>query len=156
MRRIAELPLWIGTARDARDIRGVLDLGIEAVVDLAVDEPPVLTTRELVYLRFPLVDGEGNPAWLLRLAAKTVARLLAAGVPTLVACSAGASRSPVIAAMAMAKREGIQPEDALTRVGHGDVSPALWREVVTANNGATGGRHEPSRQDPPQGVGRTQ
>ena len=132
MRRVVELPLWIGTARDARDIRGVLDLGIEAVVDLATDEPPVHPTRELVYLRFPLVDGEGNPPWILRSAVDAVAGLLAAGVPTLVACSAGASRSPVIAAMAMAKWEGIRPEEALTRIGQGDVSPALWREAVTS------------------------
>ena len=130
MRKVADLPLWIGTARDARDIRAVLDLGIGAVVDLAMDEPPVHPTRELVYLRFPLVDGEGNPAWLLRLAVDAVAELLTAGAPTLVACSAGASRSPVIAAMAIAKWQGIRPEDALTRIGHGDVSPALWREVT--------------------------
>ena len=128
MRKVVELPLWIGTARDARDIRSALDLGIEAVVDLAMDEPPVHPTRELVYLRYPLVDGQGNPAWILRLAVDAVAGLLTAGVPTLVACSAGASRSPVIAAMA--KHAGIRPEEALTRIGHGDVSPALWREVM--------------------------
>ena len=132
MRKVADLPLSSGTARDARDIRGLLDLGIEAVVDLAMDEPPVHPTRELVYLRFPLVDGQGNPAWVLRLAVDAVAGLLTAGMPTLVACSAGASRSPVIAAMAMAKHAGIRPEEALTRIGHGDVSPALWREVVTS------------------------
>ena len=130
MRQVADLPLWIGTARDARDIRGVLDLGIEAVVDLAMDEPPIPTTRELVYLRFPLVDGEGNPPWLLRLAVDAVIGLLTAGVSTLVACSAGASRSPAVAAMAMAKWQRIRPQEALTRIGHGDVSPALWREVV--------------------------
>lgn len=156
MRRVAELPLWICTARDARDIRGVLDLGIEAVVDLATDEPPIHPTRELVYLRFPLVDREGNPAWVLRLAVDAVVGLLAAGVPTLVASSAGASRSPVIAAMAIAKREGIRPEVALLRIGHGDVSPALWREVVAMNSGDTGGRHEPPRQDPPQGAERAE
>lgn len=143
MRRVAELPLWIGTARDARDIRGVLDLGIEAVIDLAMDEPPVPTTRQLVYLRFPLVDGEGNPAWLLRLAVDAVAGLLMAGVPTLVACSAGASRSPVIAAVAIAKWEGIRPEEALTRIGHGDVSPALWREVMANATWFGGLRGEP-------------
>jgi hypothetical protein len=48
MRRVADLPLWIGTAWDARDIRGVLDAGIEAVVDLAAEEPPAQPTRDLV------------------------------------------------------------------------------------------------------------
>lgn len=65
MRRIDGFPLWIGTARDARDIKGVLDAGIEAIVDLAIMNEPVTPTRELVYLRFPLIDGEGNPPWLL-------------------------------------------------------------------------------------------
>ena len=61
MRRHVEgFPLWIGTARDARDIKGVLDAGIEAIVDLAMMNEPVTPTRELVYLRFPLVDGGGN------------------------------------------------------------------------------------------------
>lgn len=83
MRKVADLPLWIGTARDARDMRVVLDLGIEAVVDLAMDELPVHPTRELMYLRFPLVDGEGNPAWLLRAAVDALTGLLTAGVPTL-------------------------------------------------------------------------
>ena len=94
MRQVGEYPLWIGTARDARDIRAVLDADIEAVVDLAMEEPPVALTRELVYLRFPLLDGEGNPVWLLRSAVVAVSQLIAARVPTLVACSAGMSRSP--------------------------------------------------------------
>ncbi len=36
----------------------------------------------------------------------------------------------MIAAMAIAKHAGIRPEEALMRIGHGDVSPALWREVL--------------------------
>lgn len=130
MRRIADLPLWIGTARDARDLRGIHEAGIQAVVDLAMDEPPVQPTRELVYLRFPLVDGGGNPEWLLRLAVEAVSGLLTAGVPTLVACSAGASRSPAIAAMAIARWQGIAHEEGLKRIGTGDVSVTLWRELT--------------------------
>jgi hypothetical protein len=44
MRQVGNYPLWVGTARDARDIKGVLDAGIEAVVDLAVEEAPVHPT----------------------------------------------------------------------------------------------------------------
>ena len=129
MRRIADLPLWIGTARDARDIRGVVDAGIEAVVDLAMDEPPVHPTRELVYLRFPLVDNAGNPPWVVRTAVEAVVGLLQSGVPTLVACSAGASRSPAVAAVAIARWKGISPDDGLKMIGRGDLSPSLWREL---------------------------
>ncbi len=129
MRRVTDLPLWIGTARDARDLRGIHEAGIEAVVDLAMDEPPVQLTRELLYLRFPLVDGGGNPEWLLRLAVEAVSGLLKAGVPTLVACSAGASRSPAIAAMALARWKGISPTGGLKLIGTGDVSVTLWGEL---------------------------
>ena len=135
MRRIDGFPLWIGTARDARDIKGVLDAGIEAVVDLAIEEPPISPTRELVYLRFPLVDGEGNPPWLLRTVMDAVEELIGSGVQTLVACGAGMSRSPAVAAMVMSQFMGTEPGEALTALRAGgpcDVSPGLWRELAPA------------------------
>src|SRR5881409_2546310 len=101
MRQVEGYPLWIGTARDARDIKGVLDAGIEAIVDLAAMDEPVRPTRELVYLRFPLVDGADNPPWLITAAVQAVAGLARLGVPTLVACEGGMSRSLVIAAAAL-------------------------------------------------------
>ena len=133
MRRVADLPLWIGTARDARDIRGVLDAGIEAVVDLAMDEPPVQPTRELVYLRFPIVDGGGNPEWLLSAAVEAVVNLLWHEVPTLVACGGGMSRSVAVSASALNAVSAPEPADeALRRLitgGAADVHPALWADV---------------------------
>ena len=135
MRRIDGFPLWIGTARDARDIKGVLDAGIEAIVDLALEEPPIRPTRELVYLRFPLLDGEGNPPWLLRMGMDAVEALVGSGVPTIVACGAGMSRSPAIAAMVMSQVMGIEPSTALTTLQAGgpcDISPGLWKELGPA------------------------
>ena len=98
MRQVEGYPLWIGTARDARDLRGVLDAGIEAIVDLAAMDEPVQPTRELVYLRFPLADGAENPPWLITAAVQAVSGLVRLGTPTLVACDGGMSRSIVIAA----------------------------------------------------------
>ena len=135
MRRVNGLPLWIGNARDARDLRLVHDTGIEAIVDLAVDEPPVQPTRELAYLRFPLVDGGGNAEWLLRGAVEAVAGLMRAGVPTLVACSAGMSRSLAVAAAGVAIAVGESPNAALVKVrgsGPSDLHPALWQAAKTA------------------------
>jgi protein-tyrosine phosphatase len=130
LRRVCDQPLWIGTARDARDMLAIHEAGIEAVVDLAMDEPPVQPTRELVYLRFPIVDNDGNALWVLRGAVSAVVELLAARVPTLVACSAGASRSPAVAAIAIAEWLGISAKVALMRVGAGDVSVTLWRDLT--------------------------
>ena len=133
MRRVLDYPLWVGTARDARDIRGVLDAGIEAVVDLAMDEPPVQPTRELVYLRFPLVDGGGNPAWLLSAAFRTVQILLFHKIPTLVACGGGMSRSVCVAVCAVNDTfERETPDDTLRRLaaqGVADVHPLIWDEM---------------------------
>jgi hypothetical protein len=124
--------LWLGHVGDARDLRGLLASEISALVDLALDEPPATVTRELVYCRFPLVDGPGNPAWLLRAAIETTASLLRSETPTLVFCGAGMSRSPAIAAAALAVLKGRSPEECLAEVmqlGTSDVSPGLWRDV---------------------------
>jgi protein-tyrosine phosphatase len=133
MRRIDGHPLWIGTARDARDTKSVLDAGIEAVVDLALMCPPVQPTRELVYLRLPLVDGGGNPPWLICAAVHAVEGLVRLQVPTLVACDGGMSRSVVIAAAALwFQTRDLSADDTLRRVtanGPADVHPALWADV---------------------------
>lgn len=133
MRRIDGCSLWIGTARDARDLKGVLDAGIEAVVDLAKMCEPVQPTRELVSLRFPLLDGGGNPPWLLCAAVQAVEGLARVGAPTLVACDGGMSRSIVVAASAL---WFLTPTAALDEVLHrvagtgpADVHPALWADV---------------------------
>jgi hypothetical protein len=131
MRRIGDYPLWIGNARDARDIKGVLNRGIEAIIDLAMEEPTIATTRELVYLRFPLMDGEGNPPWLLRIAVDALVELVAAKVPTLVACGAGMSRSPALVAAALAPHENRSMADVLRMIPSPvDVSPGLLRSLA--------------------------
>jgi hypothetical protein len=147
MRKVDGFPLWIGTARDARDIKGVLDAGIEAVVDLAIMSEPVAPTRELVYLRFPLLDGEGNPLWLIALAAHSVANLLWYGVPTLVACDGGMSRSLAVSALAVCS---VSPPVSLDEVlrqlastGPADVHPALWADVKRSVESVNESRYRP-------------
>jgi protein-tyrosine phosphatase len=135
MRKIDDQPLWIGTAADARDARLLSDAEIAAVVDLALSESAVLAPRELAYLRFPLVDGAGNPRWLVLAAIRAVAEFVRAGVPTLVACGAGMSRSPCIVAAALAMVEQGPAEIMLRRIcqnAKADVSPAFWSDVAQA------------------------
>jgi protein-tyrosine phosphatase len=113
----------------------LLEQGITVVVDLALDEPPAVLSREMVYCRFPLVDGTGNPIWLLRSAVMTVANLLRESVPTLVSCSAGISRAPAVAAAALAIATDRPLEECLEKVmlsRGGDVSPGFWRSVKEA------------------------
>ena len=99
-RAITGTSLWLGNSGDARSPAQILTAGFEAVVDLAMMCEPARLPRELVYLRFPLVDGADNPPWLLCAAVHTVESLARYGVPTLVACDGGMSRSVVIATAA--------------------------------------------------------
>lgn len=133
MREIIRGRLWIGNARDARDIRDVLQRGITAIIDLAIDEPPIAFPRDVFYCRAPLVDGKGNAPPRLAAVLTLMASLISDRVPTLIACSGGMSRSPAIAAGALALARGGPPEDLLRQVlsdGPSDVSPALWTAVV--------------------------
>jgi protein-tyrosine phosphatase len=69
------------------------------------------------------------------LAIETVAQLLRANITTLVACSAGMSRSPCIAAAALSRVTGQPPNQALVQCVGGaaaDVSPLLWHDVCAA------------------------
>ena len=132
MHQIPPHLLWIGHAGDGRDFRQVLETGIQALVQLAAEEPVLALPRDFVYCRFPLIDGPGNDGKLLQLAITTVANLLEKKVPTLVICGAGLSRSPAIAAAALAVVFQQSPNECLKQVAEhftADVVPGWWNEV---------------------------
>lgn len=132
MRQISAHLLWLGHAGDGRDYRRILDTGIQAVVQLAAEEQVLELPRDLIYCRFPLVDGPGNDWKVLQLAITTVANLLEKKVPALVVCGAGLSRSPAIAAAALALVFQQSADECLKQVAEhspADVAPAMWEEV---------------------------
>jgi len=134
LNQILPYPLWLGHAGESRDFKKVFDLGVKAIVQLAAEEPSMQTPRELVFCRFPLLDGPGNRAELLFLAVSTVATLVKMRVPTLVTCGAGISRSPAIAAAALSMVHHEPPETYLEKVLEhhpGDVSPGFWQEIIS-------------------------
>jgi protein-tyrosine phosphatase len=124
--------LWLGNSAEARDITSVLGLGIVAIIDLAMEEPAIHYPRDILYCRIPLVDGSGNRPEIIRAAVDLTASLIDSRVPTLVACGAGMSRSPIIVAAALARVDGRSLEQALeditADVAH-DISTSLWAEV---------------------------
>ncbi len=137
MREIIPKQLWLGHALDARDLRRIHDLGIRAIVDLAMEEPVAQLSRDLNYCRFPLSDGAGNSVQILKLAIQTTSSFVSNEVPTLVACSAGMSRSPAILAASLAVWKGVTPEECLAEVIHGqphDISPPLWADILQATH----------------------
>jgi protein-tyrosine phosphatase len=132
MRQIPPHALWLGHAGDGRDFRAILDARIQAVVQLAAEEEPLGLPRELMYCRFPLLDGAGNDEKLLHLAVTSVANLLESRIPTLVCCGGGMSRSPAIVAAALAVVFQEKLEQCLERIAAhhpSDVVPALWNDV---------------------------
>jgi hypothetical protein len=136
MRLIPGRKLWLGTAGDLREPRAVLAVGVEAVVELADSEPPAPLPRDIIRYRFPISDGGENPPWLLSLAVEGVAGLIRAEVPTLVVCSAGMSRSIAVVACALATLEVRPPPEMLRQIAAGgpaDVSPGLWRQLLSAS-----------------------
>jgi hypothetical protein len=146
MQKIATGTIWMGRVDEVRDLVGLLDRGIVAVIDLAGDERPIDLVRELVYCRFPLLDGAGNEPWLLLLAARTIAELIDAGAPTLVCCGAGMSRTPALVAAALAISTGRPPEECLAGVAASrpsDISPGLWTDLVRSLDRRSGNGEAP-------------
>jgi protein-tyrosine phosphatase len=116
MHEIVPGRLWIANAIEARDLKRVLDLGVEAIVDLAMQELPLPVTRELVYLRIPIVDGGENDRRRLACAVDAVVQLVRRQVPTLVCCSAGMSRSPAVVAAALSIVHHRPPDEVLAEI----------------------------------------
>ena len=96
MRQIVPHALWLGHAGDGRDFPHILAAGIQAVVQLAAEEPPLELPRDLIYCRVPILDGPGNDIKLLSLATTTIANLLEKRIAVLVCCGGGMSRSPAL------------------------------------------------------------
>jgi len=129
--------LFVGNAMDARDLRLLYDTGILAVVDLAINEAPAKLGRELIYCRFPINDGDGNPDWLLAIAIRTIAVMIRNEIQTVVACSAGMSRAPTVAAASIALLTNRDPDECLIEIitdAPNDVSPILWTHIKRVYN----------------------
>lgn len=132
MRQVEKYRLWLGHVGDARDLKSLYSVGIEAVMDLALEESPNAGARDMVYCRIPLLDDTGNPDCRLRLAIDTLVNLLRSDTPTLVHCGGGINRTPVVAAAAIALIENSPLRETLSRITAGwscDISPGLFRHV---------------------------
>lgn len=133
MTQVESYLLWVGHAGEGRDGRTLYAKGIRAVVQLAIEERSLELPREMIFCRFPLVDGCGNDAALLSAAIRSTAALVSREIPSLVCCGAGMSRSPAIAAAALSVAKSMPPGEALEIVSRHcptDVLPGLWQEIV--------------------------
>lgn len=120
--------LSVGTVSDAEDGSLLRDRGIDVVVSLTHDDPD---TEPVPRVDVPMTDGPRNEYPAFAEAVEAVVERRDAGQRVLVHCSAGASRSPAVAAAAMtrltdrdlgeafeqvsARRSEVDPHDALVR-----------------------------------------
>jgi hypothetical protein len=132
--------LLIGNAIEARDMRLLYDNEVRNVLDLAANEKPASLGRDHIYFRIPILDGDGNSDRDIELAIITLVHLMETGNKTLVACSAGMSRSPCIAAASIALTSNGSIDECMHKIvssGPNDVSPILWHRVKNVYNGMT-------------------
>jgi len=107
--------LFVGTTVDAGDGPLLRSHGVTAIVSLTHGDPEGGYPDGTTVVDVPVVDGpQSDPAAFERAVTAVSSRLDGGGV--LVHCSAGASRSPAVAATALALHEGIDLDDAFRRV----------------------------------------
>ena len=105
--------LFVGTFNDAESTIRLRDCSVDAIVSLTHDIPCV---PEVPVTRIPMVDGPQNDVQTFEQAVIETLELLDAGDRVLVHCSAGASRSPAVAATALALHNHIGLEAAFEQV----------------------------------------
>lgn len=134
MREVIPSQLWIGGAGDIVDPKSLYEAGVAAILHLAASTLPTTLSREIVYCRVPLIDSAENSPERLKFAIETGVSLVTNQVPTLIACSAGMSRSPSIASAVLSVVRQERADEVLKEiVGHSpaDISPGLWEAVKT-------------------------
>lgn len=129
--------LWIGASGNLRDVKRLYELGINAVIHVAYEELPPPLPHDFILCRFPLVDGDGNEPVHLRLAIDTLTQMLERKFTCVICCLAGLSRSPAIAAAALAKLSGQSIDDSLAHIAQQHpclVHPRLLAQVKAATS----------------------
>jgi protein-tyrosine phosphatase len=107
--------LFVGTFADAESTVRLRNCSVDAVVSLTYHIPCV---PEVSVTRIPMVDGPQNDVQTFEQAVIETLKRLDKGDRVLVHCSAGASRSPAVAATALALHNQIGLETAFKQVKH--------------------------------------
>jgi len=125
--------LYVGTDDDAADAAALRERGVTTVVSLT-HRTPEPTPDGVAVVEAPMLDGPRNDRGAFAEAVSAVRTALDDGETVLVHCAAGASRSPAVAAAALALHEDRSLEDAFEQVAArrdaADPHPALVRQAV--------------------------
>ena len=107
--------LFVGTLADATDSHRLEKDEITVVVSLT-HENPDFSAQTLDTHSIPLIDGPQNNREQFTKAVEKTVTALNDGKRVLVHCAAGASRSPTVAATALALSQEMDMEDAIQQV----------------------------------------
>lgn len=127
--------LYVGTIDDASTAELLEAAGIETIVSLTHSDLPTGMPDAVAVHNCPMVDGPRNDRTRFETAVTNVTEALTQEETVLVHCSRGVSRSPAVAAVAVALQEEVGIEDAFELVGEQrpacDPHPALVRQSVS-------------------------
>ncbi|MEZ5941053.1 MAG: hypothetical protein R3C18_06660 [Planctomycetaceae bacterium] len=135
MHKIPSFPLWIGDTNDGRDHKVLAKCGVQAVLQLAGEEPALELPLDVLQFRIPILDSVGNISHRLILASNLLTTLLANDMTTLVCCSEGNGRSLAIATCAIGQMNGQTPFDCLKFVQENhatNISAGLWNDLLVS------------------------
>jgi protein-tyrosine phosphatase len=108
--------LYVGSIDDAGDRSLLEEHRISVVLSLTYAEPETGTPSDVTVVRLPMMDGPQNDHRTFRRAVNEVLTRWEAGARVLVHCSAGASRSPAVAATAISLSTGQSLEAAFRQL----------------------------------------
>ena len=125
--------LFVGTLDDATDSYRLEEDEITTVVSLTHETPDISEATLNIY-SIPLTDGPQNNRDQFTKAVQATVTALADGECVLVHCAAGASRSPTVAATALALTEEMELQNAIQQVADNrdavDPHEALLRQAA--------------------------
>lgn len=125
--------LFVGTPDDAGDATTLRDRSVTTVVSLTHQTPDV-EAADVVVVDVSMRDGPQNDRDAFTKAVTELRTALERGESVLVHCSAGASRSPAVAATALALHDDRPLEDAFEQVADRraavDPHPAVVRQAA--------------------------
>lgn len=108
--------LFVGTVVDAGNESVLRERGVTAIVSLTHCEPESGFPSDVTVVDVPMMDGPQNEQSTFRRAVTEVLFRLDADDGVLVHCSAGASRSPAVAATTLALQRDIGLDEAFRQV----------------------------------------
>lgn len=108
--------LYVGTVDDAGQVENLREVGITTIISLIHRSPTKGYPDEVAVHSVPLRDGPQNDISAFEEAVEMVLSERENDTPLLIHCSAGSSRSPAVAATALALSDDIGLEAAFDQI----------------------------------------